>query len=287
MLERCWPKPGPIDVDWVAVGWAVGRRIPRRLGDALARLAAPIIAVRPPSAVDEWAETVRLATGLAPTRRQRRRLIENWIRSNLWSLSLAGWSDDEVLKVADIDPADVAKLKSSLADRGLVLALPHMGSWDFAGAWCARVGISVVSVAERLPRGVYERFVEARAGMGMTIYPVDQSDVMRTLADDVGAGRLVCLLADRDLSSRGLRLPWPGGAGDVGVPAGPALVARRTGADLRVATTYFDGARLRMEVSDAVVGDSIQELTAGYLAVFADAVRRHPDSWLMLRRLFR
>lgn len=274
-------------MDWVAIGWALGRRIPRRVGDTLARLIAPVIALRPPSAVDAWAETVRLATGRRPSRRQRRVLIENWIRNNLWSLSLAQWSDAEVLGIADIDPADEAKLHESLAGPGLVLALPHMGSWDFAGAWCARVGIKVVSVAERLPKGVYEQFVDARAGMGMTIYPVDQPDVMRRLSADVEAGRMVCLLADRDLSSRGIRLPWPGGAGDVGVPAGPALLARRTGADLRVATTHFDGGRLRMEVSDRITGDSIQEITAGAVAVFADAVRRHPESWLMLRRVFR
>ena len=161
-----------------------------------------------------------------------------------------------------------------------------MGSWDFAGAWCARVGIKVVSVAERLPKGVYERFSAAREGMGMSIHPVDRPDIMRHLVDDVRARRLVCLLADRDLSSRGICVAWPGG-GEIGVPAGPALLARRTGADLRVATTYFSGGHLVIEVSDVLEGADAKALMASAVEVFADAVRRHPESWLMLRRVFR
>ena len=274
-------------MDWVSLAWGIGRRVPRPVGDALARLAAPLIALGRLPAVDEWAETVRMATGSAPTRRQRRQLIESWIRNNLWSLSLAGWSDHEVLRVASIDDADLAKLRESLAGPGLVLALPHMGSWDFAGAWCARVGIKVVSVAERLPRGVYERFVEARAGMGISIYPVDQPDVIRCLSEDVAAKRLVCLLADRDLSVRGVRVPWPGSGREVSVPRGHAHLALATDADLRVATTYFDGGRLRMEVSDRLGGDSVDARMGEAVAVFAEAVARHPESWLMLRRLFR
>lgn len=274
-------------MDRTGIVWALGRRLPRRVGDVLARAVAPLLALKRLPAVDAWAESVERATGQPPSRSQRRLLLENWLRNNLWSLSLAHWSDREILRVVDIDPAHERRLRDSLAGPGLVLALPHMGSWDFAGAWCARVGIKVVSVAERLPNGMYERFATARAGMGMTIYPVDQPGLMRLLDDDVTAGRLVCLLADRDLSSRGLPVAWPGGSGEVKVPAGPALLAQRTGADLRVTTTHFDGARLRLEVSEPIQGESAAELMAGAVAVFADAVARNPESWLMLRRVFR
>lgn len=273
-------------MDLAAVAWTVGRFVPRHLADAIARGLSRIVPLRRLPAVGAWAETVALATGSVPSVRDRRLLVENWLRNNLWSLSLARWSDDAVLGVADIDERDVARLRESLAGPGLVLALPHMGSWDFAGAWCARVGIKVVSVAERLPNGMYERFSEARAGMGMTIHPVDQPRLMDHLAADVEAGRLVCLLADRDLSSRGVRVPWPGTDRQVSVPAGPALLAARTGADLRVATTHFDGGRLRLEVSERIDGADVSERMTAAVAIFADAVRRDPHSWLMLRKVF-
>lgn len=274
-------------MDWAKLLWKIGGRLPRRVADAFANVAAPVTSLTHLPAVDAWADSVERATGRAPDRRMRRQLIEHWFRNNLWSLSLERWSDDDVRAVVDISDAEVEQLHSSLAGPGLVLALPHMGSWDFAGAWCARVGIHVVSVAERLPAGAYERFSAARAGMGMKIYPVDQPRLLQALGDDLRAGRMVCLLADRDLSQHGIRIPWPGTNETISVPAGPALLAQRTGADLRVATTYFDGGRLHMEVSQPVHGDTLAELMTAVVGHFADAVRRHPESWLMLRKAFR
>ncbi|MHA6525098.1 LpxL/LpxP family acyltransferase [Tessaracoccus sp. G1721] len=265
--------------------WAVGGRLPRPWGDALARGVAPVAALLPLKGVAAWETTIERATGRRPTGRQRRLLVENWLRNTLWSLRLARWSDGEVLATIDVSAEDEAKLHSSLAGPGLVVALPHMGSWDFAGAWAARVGIRVVSVAERLPDGLFERFRDARRGMGMEIYAVDRPELMAALAEDVRAGRLVCLLSDRDLSSRGVKVPWPG-SGLVSVPAGPALLARRTGADLRVVTTAFHGNRLRLEVSDPVAGEDPEAMMRGVVDRFAAAVRRSPEDWLMLRRVF-
>lgn len=262
--------------------WSIGGRIDRRLGDAIARALSYPLALAPLPALAAWERSVTRATGERPSRGRRRRLIENWLRNTLWSLSLAGWSDAEVLSVADITERDLARLRESIAGPGLILALPHMGSWDFAGAWCARVGIKVVSVAERLPGGLFEKFRDARAGMGMDIYPVDQPNLMRALADDIARGSVVCLLSDRDLSSRGIRAPWPGG-GELAVPAGPALLARRTGADLRVVTTRFDGRKLRITVSEPLAEGDTGQMTASMVAEFATGIRRSPENWLMLR----
>lgn len=267
-----------------ALAWAVGGRIPRRLGDALARGLAPGLALLPLAPVRAWEHTATLATGRQMTRRDRTRLVEAWLRNTFWSFSLAGWSDEEILQTVDVAATDIAKLRDSLAGPGLVLALPHMGSWDFAGAWCARIGIKVVSVAERLPDGLYERFRAARDGMGMEIHPVDGPDLMRSLADAVRAGKIVCLLSDRDLSSRGLAVQWPG-AGTVKVPAGPALLARRTGADLRVATTRFEGGRLSISVTDAIAPGDPTSMMQEAVGHFAEAVAASPSNWLMLRKL--
>lgn len=268
----------------IGVAWAIGARIPRRFGDRVARLAAPVVALLPLPAVAAWEKSASIAAGRSMTRRDRRALVEVWIRNNLWSLSLARWSDRDILSTVDIDATDVERLRTSLAGPGLVLALPHMGSWDFAGAWCARIGITVVSVAERLPSGLYELFRDARAGMGMEIYPVDQPDLMGKLAEAVRAKKLVCLLSDRDLSSRGVPVSWGGAA--TKVPAGPALLSRRTGADLRVATASFEGDRLRLTVSEPIVGDSVGQLMQGVADQFSASVAASPSNWLMLRSHF-
>lgn len=267
------------------LAWAVGERIPARLGDALAKAAAPILAMLPLRGLRDWEITAGRAAGRPMTRRERSRLVEVWLRNTLWSFSLARWSDGRVLDTAAISDEDAAALRASLDGPGLVLALPHMGSWDFAGAWCARAGIPVVSVAERLPDGGYELYRDARAGMGMRIHPSDEPGLMGILAADVRAGRAVCLLSDRDLSGRGIPANWAG-AGTVTVPAGPALLARRTGADLRVASTRFDGRQIRLHVSDVIAPGPVAEMMQSVVDRFADAVKASPTNWLMLRRFF-
>src|SRR3982751_2396033 len=60
----------------------------------------------------------------------------------------------------------VARLRENLrrvADvedgRGAIVALPHAGNWDIAGAWAAAKGWPLVAIAERLrPEGLYRRF---------------------------------------------------------------------------------------------------------------------------------
>lgn len=267
------------------IAWAIGGRIPRRLADALARAMSYPLALLPLPAVAAWATTVRQATGVQPRWGLRRLLLENWLRNTAWSLRLARWSDEEVLRVVDISERDLARLRDSLTERGLIVALPHMGSWDCAGAFCTRVGIKVVSVAERLPKGLFEKFRSARQAMGMDIYPMDQPDLMDHLARDVHSRRLVCLLGDRDLSRRGVKVAWHG-RGTVSVPAGPAVLAERTGADLRVVTTAFEGPRLRIRVSERIEGTSVEERLTRAVAEFAAAINEDPASWLMLRQVF-
>ncbi|RMB60103.1 LpxL/LpxP family acyltransferase [Tessaracoccus antarcticus] len=270
-----------------ALVWTVGSRLPHGGRVVVCAVGSRLLGLVPLRGVRQWEDNVEVALGRRPTRAERRVLLASWLRNNLMSLSLARWSDDDVLSRVIIDDEDLERLRQSLAGPGVVLVLPHMGSWDFAGAWCARVGIKVVSVAERLPRGVYERFRDARAGMGMDILPVGQDNLMRVLADAVREGQAVCLLSDRDLSGRGLTVPWPGTGSTVNVPAGPALLARVTGCDLRVVTTAFRGDRVAVFVGDVVAAGSPATMMADVVAGFAEAVHRDPTSWLMLQPFFR
>lgn len=264
-----------------ALVWAIGSRLPHRARNAISAAGGWLGGTWPVAGVPAWESNVERITGRRPTRRQRRELVGNWLRNNLMSLSLARWSDAEVLERAVVSDADEAKLHTSLEERGLVLALPHMGSWDFAGAWCARVGIKVVSVAERLPDGLFEKFSEARAGMGMDIHAVDDPQLMTRLADDVRRGAMVCLLSDRDLGGHGI--PTDFGGMTAHVPAGPALLARRTGADLRTVTIHFAGERVHIIVSDPIPRGPVRQMMQGVVDQFVDEARRHPTSWLLMR----
>ncbi len=270
-----------------SIVWTVGSRLPHWVRRVICAVGPLVIAPLPVAGLRQWGDNVEAVSGRQPSTSQRRGIVDAWLRNNLMSLSLARWSDDDVLRRAIVTEADVAKLRQSLDGPGLVLVLPHMGSWDFAGAWCTRVGIQVLSVAERLPRGMFERFRDARAGMGMEILPVGQPDLMRALANAVHAGKAVCLLSDRDLSGRGLEVPWPGTSRVVGVPAGPALLSRLTGCDLRVVSTAFRGDSVEIRVGDVINISTPAAMMTQVVAGFAGAVEQDPTSWLMLQPMFR
>jgi KDO2-lipid IV(A) lauroyltransferase len=178
--------------------------------------------------------------------------------------------------------------------RGAIVALPHAGNWDAAGAWVAANGWPITTVAERLkPEGVYEKFLDFRRSLGMEIVPAQGGErpVFDVLEERVKTGTVVPLLADRDLTARGVEVEFFGGR--TKMPAGPAALALRTGAPLYVASLWFepdkpvgllegpltlptDGSlEVRLRRSTQLVADH-----------FAKGIARHPEDWHMLQRMW-
>ena len=115
--------------------------------------------------------------------------------------------------------------KALAGGRGVILALPHMGNWDHAGAWVSLAHAPFTTVAERLkPESLYERFLAYRRSLGMEVLPLTGgSGPFRTLLERARSGRLICLLADRDLTANGVEVTLFGETAKM--PAGPAALA--------------------------------------------------------------
>jgi phosphatidylinositol dimannoside acyltransferase len=180
------------------------------------------------------------------------------------------------------------------ARRGLVIALPHMGNWDHAGAWATLTHETLTTVAERLkPESLYERFLDYRRSLGMEILPLTGGErpVYETLADRCRAGRFICLLADRDLSRSGVPVTLFGH--EARVPAGPAALAVDTGAALLPAALWFeDGVsvtRVGPPITPAGDGDRgarVAATTQALLDRLAEGIAEHPEHWHMLQPLW-
>jgi KDO2-lipid IV(A) lauroyltransferase len=183
------------------------------------------------------------------------------------------------------------------AGTGLVAAVPHMGNWDHAGAAVCLSGVKITTVAERLkPEEVYEEFLAFRQGLGMEILPLSggDTDVFATLAERVRANHFVPLLADRDLTRRGLPVDFFGQRATM--PAGPAALALRTGAPLVPVALWSEGAPPQhtnvlhfgepIEPPRGSGSDRIATMTQAVADVFAGQIRAHPADWHMLQKLF-
>ena len=177
-----------------------------------------------------------------------------------------------------------------------ILALPHMGNWDLAGAWVAGTGAPFTTVAERLkPESLYDRFVAYRESLGMEVLPLTGGGDRRSAccAERLRAGGLVCLLADRDLTGA-RRRGRASSARRPGCPPGPALLAQQTGAPLlpvdalvrRLGRHAGGSIREIRAPGDRRPRDEGPAMTQALADAFADGIAEHPEDWHMLQRLW-
>lgn len=241
----------------------------------------------------QWGSNVELATGRYPDGAQTRAAAGSWLRNLLESVTLERWTPRQIEDAVLIDDADWRRLRDAFEGPGAVLALGHLGSWDLCGSWACLRGMPVTSVAERLTDVRFERFLDARRALGMRIYPLDEPRILDRLVEDVREGRLVCLLADRDLKHSGVPVVWPtpGGGWPLTVPVGPALVARRSGAALLVVTSHYEGERMRISIGEPVQHvagrDGLATMMQRVTDELAAAVAEHPSDWHVFGRFFR
>jgi KDO2-lipid IV(A) lauroyltransferase len=181
------------------------------------------------------------------------------------------------------------------AGRGVVFALPHMGNYDLAGAWVIAKGAgSVTTVAERVkPESVFSRFVAFREGLGVEVLPASggTSSAFGVLAQRLRAGKLVCLVCDRDVTGTGMEVEFFGEKARM--MGGPAALAVQTGAALMPVILWFEGDHWGVHVHEEIPvpaeGDGKQKTAAMMQQVarlFEAGIRAHPQDWHMLQRVF-
>ena len=201
---------------------------------------------------------------------------------------------ERIVSGMHIDPEGEAAMFACLkAGRGVVVALPHMGNFEQAGAWVvARGAGTFTTVAERLrPESVYEAFVRFRQSLGMEVLPLTGGhSPFGTLAQRLRAGGLVCLVSDRDLKETGVEVEMFGEQARI---AATAALALHTGAALMPVGTWFEGddwgAHIYEEIPVPASGtraEKIAEMSQQMARVFEQAIAEHPQDWHMLQRVF-
>lgn len=272
-----------------------GAHLPWWFWRPVSALGTATLALRPSRTVHQWQLNYERVQGRAPGRRSTYRAMSDWMENTMISLQLAGWSERRIRRRIVLEnPESWERLRAAHEQGGIVAALPHMGSWDLVGAFACLEGLPVSSVAEGLPDGQFEYFQQLRARLGFRIYNVKDRAVFPRLRADLDEGRVVCLVADRDFSRRGVPVTWhlPGGDAEITMPAGPGLLAQQSGRPLFGVVTWFDRrGRLHVLVTEPLDvehgADGLVRTMQELADFFSEQVSRHTVSWHMLQRFFR
>jgi KDO2-lipid IV(A) lauroyltransferase len=228
-----------------SAAWKLVRVLPEGPVKAAFLGGAGWFAGRGGAGVQQLARNLRRVVGHDPSEAELKRAMQSYARYWYEAFRLPEWDEAEIRRRFTLENAEELD-KALAAGKGAVVALPHSANWDLAGAWATQHGFPVTTVAERLkPEDLYERFLNFRRALGMEILPLTGGNrpPLNILTERLQEGRLVVLLADRDLSARGVEVDFFGER--TKMPAGPAALALRTGAPLYGLAAWNDGPMTR------------------------------------------
>ena len=276
-------------------GWALVCRLPERVARALFAAIADGIWLRRGPSVRRYEATLRPMLDPEISDAEVRVLTRSGLRSYLryWCEAFRLPATDAETVVSRVVTIGEEHLRKALAEgRGVVCPLPHMANWDHAGAWLVATGERFTTVAERLrPASLFDRFVAYREQLGMEVLAAADPDVFAILSARLRDGRVVALVADRDLSARGVEVTM--GTGRTRMPVGPAALAIRTGAALLPTTLWYEGRHLHVQFHSPVERpadlhgrQAIAAMTQEMADVFGAGIAAHPQDWHMFQRFW-
>lgn len=189
--------------------------------------------------------------------------------------------------------ADIAELDSRAFDRtlaggrGAIIVTAHIGNWDLAGAFLAARGYKVSAVVEPIPRGWTRTFDRYRRATRMETIPIHDH---RAIARALERNRILALVADRDLTGRGIKCP--SFDSQRSFPKGPAAYALKHAKPVVVGyfvfqrqagrPPYFAAISLPLEYHPT--GEMSRDVEA-YTQIIAhelnQLIAKHPEQWLV------
>jgi KDO2-lipid IV(A) lauroyltransferase len=255
---------------------SIGRRAVRVNGKSVQRLRSNLSRIKPELSKCELDELVYKS-------------FDSYMRYWCDTFRIQDWSTERIQKSVTLNNGHLL-IDSMKSGKGVVVALPHSGNWDHAGAYFCSIGIPLVTVAERLkPEALFQRFLKYRNSMGFEVLSLDSRSFV-TLLKRAREKRLIALVADRDLSRSGVDVDFFGYPSRM--PAGPALLAIKTGIPLVVAHVSYKPIGIHIDFTEVPIpaeGSESEKISATVQAcadLFAKGIAEHPEDWHMLQRIW-
>jgi phosphatidylinositol dimannoside acyltransferase len=271
-------------------GAELARIVPAGVGEPAARVVGRAIALTMPSRRRQVERNLRRATagqlqGLA-LRKAVGETFDSYTRYWLELFRLPHELGSALeMKVTGREHLDGALEGGS----GAIVALPHVGGWEFAGAWFAEQGFPLTVVVEPVePPELLEWFASTRRALGMTVVELGP-DAGKTALRAIRHNEVVCLVCDRDLTGDGVEVEFFGET--TTLPAGPATLALRTGAPLLPTAVYFrprGGHHAVVQpplpaTREGRLRDDVVRVTQVLAYRFEELIRAAPEQWHLMQ----
>jgi len=255
----------------------LGRVFYKRNGKAVQRLRSNLQVVIPKTDAQELERVVSIG-------------ISSYFRYWCDTFRFPRWSKKQIIDSVIVTNEHLLK-EPVAAGTGVIVALPHSGNWDHAGAYFCAQGIPLVTVAERLkPEKLFLKFLAYRQAIGMEVLALD-SNTLPTLSNRLNEGKLIALVADRDFSKNGVEVDFF--SKKTKMPIGPAVLSLRTGAPLITAQVSYNQKGIQIDFLGPLIPriqGSIEERAKDLVQQCADnfemGISKKPEDWHMLQRIW-
>jgi len=237
------------------------------------------------AALDNYAAVLGRERSDPEVARVARRAFQNYGRMLIDFLLIGDLTRDDLMQRMTIGGRD--HLDAALAlGRGAIMAVPHMGSWDMAGAFGGALGYPVSAVAERFPGSLNAAVVRTRQRFGLNVITAGRSAI-RAITKALQANGVVALLCDLE-HGPGVNVRFFDRRSVV--PGGPAAIALKTGAVLLPACQYATApGRYHIHMDPPLTwsdGETKERLMQRVVTRFEDFIRERPDQWYAFRPMF-
>ena len=216
--------------------------------------------------------------------------MRSYLRYWFDTFRLSKWSKNRIISTTQVIRENLLR-DPIQSKQGCIVALPHAGNWDHAAAYFCSTGITLTAVVEKLkPEAIFKKFLAYRESIGIEAISHKEKTIP-ILTQRLQAGKLIALVADRDMSRNGIEVNFFGKTSKM--PSGPAVLAIKTGAPLITAYVRYTSGGIEI-IFDEIIKptnsgseeEQIKIITQSMADNFAKRIKENPVDWHMLQRIW-
>ena len=216
--------------------------------------------------------------------------MRSYLRYWFDTFRLSKWSKNRIISTTQVIRENLLR-DPIQSKQGCIVALPHAGNWDHAAAYFCSTGITLTAVVEKLkPEAIFKKFLAYRESIGIEAISHKEKPIP-ILTERLQAGKLIALVADRDMSRNGIEVNFFGKTSKM--PSGPAILAIKTGAPLITAYVRYTQGGIEIIFDETLKPtnsgseeEQIKIITQSMADNFAKRIKENPVDWHMLQRIW-